>query len=123
MDIRLTSYNCRGLPRDRNKLSLRPDIGELFKESDIIAFQETHYTKQNIKCLNVLHDDFVGVGAAKVNECDGIIQGRCSGGVAIMWRANLCKYIKAINLNVNWCNAIEVNMEKIKILILNVYMP
>ena len=123
MDIRLTSYNCRGLPRDRNKLSLRPDIGELFKESDIIAFQETHYTKQNIKCLNVLHDDFVGVGAAKVNECDGIIQGRCSGGVAIMWRANLCKYIKAINLNVNWCNAIEVNMEKIKFLILNVYMP
>ena len=93
MDIRLTSYNCRGLPRDRNKLSLRPDIGELFKESDIIAFQETHYTKQNIKCLNVLHDDFVGVGAAKVNECDGIIQGRCSGGVAIMWRANLGKYI------------------------------
>ena len=123
MDLRLTSYNCRGLPKDRIKLSLRPDINELFKESDIVAFQETHYSKQNIKCLNSLHDDFVGIGAAKVDESECIMQGRYSGGVALMWRANLCKYIKHIDLNVNWCTAIEVTMKTNKFIILNVYLP
>ena len=123
MDLRLTSYNCRGLPKDRVKLSLRPDINELFKESDIVAFQETHYSKQNIKCLNSLHDDFVGIGAAKVDESECIMQGRYSGGVALMWRANLCKYIKQIDLNVSWCTAIEVTMKTNKFIILNVYLP
>ena len=98
MDLRIISYNCRGLPKDRSKLSLRPDVNSLFDMGDIIAFQETHYSKQNIKCLNSLHDSFVGTGAAKIDESEGIIQGRFSGGVAIMWpRSELSKYIKTID--------------------------
>ena len=123
MVFNLISYNCRGLPRDRSKLSLRPDINILFEKSDIIAFQETHYAKQNIKCLNSLHNDFVGIGAAKVDECDGIMQGRYSGGVAIMWKSSLCKYINHIDFNLSWCTGIEVNMENTKFVILNVYLP
>ena len=123
MEFKLISYNCRGLPRDRCKLYLRPDIDKLFEESDIIAFQEIQYAKQNIKCLNSLHNDFVGIGTAKVDECDGIMQGKYSGGVAIMWKSSLCKYIKHIDLNVDWCTAIEVNMENTKFVILNVYLP
>ena len=124
MDIRLKSYNCRGLPKDRSKLlSQRPDIDILFEDSDIIAFQETHYAKQNIKCLNSLHNDFVGIGAAKVDECHGVMQGKYSGGVAIMWRTSLCKYIKHLDLNVDWCTGIEVSMENSKFVLLNVYMP
>ena len=123
MVFNLISYNCRGLPRDRSKLSLRPDINILFEKSDIIAFQETHYAKQNIKCLNSLHNDFVGIGAAKVDECNGIMQGRYSGGVAIMWKSSLCKYIKHIDFNVSWCTGIEVNMENTKFVILNIYLP
>ena len=91
--------------------------------SDIIAFQETHYSKQNTKCLNSLHDSFVGIGAAKIDESEGIIQGRFSGGVAIMWRSELSKYIKTIDVNVNWCTAIEVTMSGSTFVILNVYLP
>ena len=124
MDLRLKSYNCRGLPRERIKLlSQRPDIVNLFEDSDIIAFQETHYAKQNIKCLNSLHNDFVGIGAAKIDESEGIMQGRYSGGVAILWRTRLCKYIKPMDLNVGWCTGIEVTMETSKFVILNVYLP
>ena len=94
MDLKLKSFNCRGLPRDRTKLlARRPDIESLFEDSDIIAFQETHYAKQNIQCLNALHPDFVGIGTAKVDECDGVMQGKYSGGVAILWRHALSKYV------------------------------
>ena len=91
MDLKLTSYNCCGLPRDKVKLSLRPDLNELFEKADIIALQETHYSKQNIKYLNSLHDHFVGIGAAKVDESEGVKKGRYPGGVAIVWRTNLLR--------------------------------
>ena len=123
MDLRLSSYNCCGLPRDRVKLSLRPDLNALFKEADIIALQETHYSKQNIKYLNSLHDDFVGIGASKTDESNGVTKGRYPGGVALMWRTNLCKYIKHMDLEVDWCTAIEVVMESNSFVILNVYLP
>ena len=123
MAVQIVSYNCRGLPKDQSKLSLRPDVNSLFDKGDIIAFQETHYSKQNLKCLNSLHDLYVGIGAAKIDESEGIIQGRFSGGVAIMWRAELSKFIKAIDLNVDWCTAIEVATAGTRFIILNVYLP
>ena len=74
MDIKLKSYNCRGLPRDTTKLlARRPDIVSLFEDCDIIAFQETHYAKQNIQCLNGLQPYFVIIGTAKIDECDGVM--------------------------------------------------
>ena len=75
----MTSYNCRGLPKTKNKLVSWPDILEVFKESDIIGFQETHYSKQDNKNLNCIHNSFIGIGAAKIDESSGIIQGRYPG--------------------------------------------
>ena len=123
MGLKLFSYNCRGLPKDNAKLCLRPDINELFNEADIIAFQETHFSKQNLKCLNSLHKSFVGTGAAKDDESEGIFQGRFSGGVCLMWRTELCQHIKQIDLNVSWCTAIEFSMTNTKFVIINVYLP
>ena len=62
-------------------------------------------------------------GAAKVDETMGIIQGRYSSGVAIMWRKELSKYIKIVDINVDWCMAIEVDMGSTKFVIFNIYMP
>ena len=124
MDIKLKSYNCRGLPRDRAKLlSRRPDIESLLEDADIIAFQETHYAKQNIKCLNSLHSEFVGIGMTKVDESDGVMQGRYSGGVAILWRNALSKYVKQTDINADWCNGVEININNCKFVILNVHLP
>ena len=124
MDLKLKSFNCRGLPRDRTKLlARRPDIESLFEDSDIIAFQETHYAKQNIQCLNALHPDFVGIGTAKVDECDGVMQGKYSGGVAILWRHALSKYVKQLDIGSDWCNGVEINLNNSMFVLLNVYLP
>ena len=100
MYFKLASYNCRGLPKDRTKLSLRPDIVELLESSHIIAIQETHYSQQDLKNINSLHDSFVGFGVAKINESDNIVQGRFSGGVAFLWKTEFSKHIKQIELDV-----------------------
>ena len=123
MDFKVASYNCRGLPKDKNKLLLRPDIIELFETHHIIALQETHLSIQDLKILNSLHDSFVGVGVSKTDETEKIISGRYSGGVAIFWRTELSKYIKQIKLDSNWCVGIEVSIDSTIFTILNVYMP
>ena len=94
MVLKVISYNCRGLPKDSTKLALRPEIGELFNTCDIIGFQETHYSLQDLVGLNSLHNSFVDVGVSKLDECEGIIQGRYSGGVALLWRSELSKHIR-----------------------------
>ena len=104
-------------------MSLRPDIINLLESSQIIAIQETHYSQQDLKNINSLHESFVGVGVSKINESDNIIQGSFSGGVAFLWRTELSKHIKQIKLDVNWCVAIEVSIESTKFVILNIYMP
>ena len=102
---------------------LRPDILELFTECDIVGFQETHYSKQDIKYLNCLDDTFIGVGAAKTDESASIVQGRYSGGVALMWKSSISQYVKQIELDAYWCVAVEICIESTKFVILNIYMP
>ena len=84
-----------------------------------------HYRKHGSlkKCINSLHDDFVGFGVAKVDESVGIIQGRYSGGVAMLWRKELSKYIRIIEQDSDWCMAIELDMGSTKCVVLNIYMP
>ena len=121
--LNIASYNCRGLPKTRNKLLLRPDILSIIEQNEIICFQETHYSKQNLKLLNGLYEGYIGIGAAKIDESDGIIQGRFSGGVALMWKSTISNCIKHIQLDVDWCVAIEVCTETSKFIIMNIYMP
>ena len=121
--LNITSYNCRGLPKTNTKLLLRPDIMELFKVSDIIGFQETHYSKQDIKCLNSIYKDFIGTGVAKIDEGTGIVNGRYSGGVALMWKSNISHAIKSLDLGADWCVGIEINAGSSKFVIINVYLP
>ena len=123
MYFKITSYNCRGIPKDKRRLALRPDIEKVLEEAHFVAFQETWLSKQDLNCINSLHDDYVGFGVAKVDESEGIIQGRYSGGVAMMWRKELSKYIKVIDLKADWCMAIELDMGSTKCVIFNIYMP
>ena len=113
-DLRITSYNSRGLPKSNRNIFLRPDIVNVFNESHIVAFQETWYSKQDLRYINTLHNEFLGSGAAKIDESSGLTQGRYSGGVAIMWRKDLDKYIKILDVNVDWCMAIELDMNSTK---------
>ena len=121
--LNTVSYNCRGLKKSRLKLARRPDIVNLLNNNDIIAFQETWFSKQDLKLINSLHGDFDGFGVAKIDESEGIIQGRYSGGVAFMWRKHLSKHIKRIVYNVDCCIAIVVTIEDTSFILFNIYMP
>ena len=123
MDLKVFTYNCRGLPKSKKRLSLRPDIGQIFDDAHIVAFQETWFSKQDLNCLNSLHDNYFGFGVAKVDESLGLIQGRYSGGVAIMWKKELSRNIKVLDLNVNWCVAIEFDVGCTRFVLFNIYMP
>ena len=103
--------------------ALRPDISAIFNNAHIVALQETWFSKQDLKCINSLHDEFLGHGNAKIDESLGLIQGRYSGGVAIMWRKEFSKHIKIIDTNVDWCIAVEVSVGQTKFVLLNLYMP
>ena len=121
--LRISSYNCRGLPKDSKKLLLRPDICEVLEKSHIVALQETWFAKQHLKVLNSIHKDFVGVGAATVDESINVYYGHYPGGVALLWRKELGKHIKRLEFNVNWGVAFEIDLGTIKFVILNIYMP
>ena len=121
--LHLISYNCRGLPKLARDLDLRQDLVCVMDSNDIICIQETWYSKQDLPKLNNLHSLFHGVGVSSTDLRDGILYGHPSGGVAILWRHQLDKHIKPLDLNLDWCVAIEVELGAKKIIIFNIYLP
>ena len=123
MELKISSYNCRGLPKENKKLLLRPDILEVLEKSHMVAIQVTWYAKQNLKALNSLHNDFIGIGAATVDESLNVFHGHYPGGVALLWRKELSRNIKRLEFNSDWGVAIEIDLGSSKLVILNIYMP
>ena len=58
--LNTVSYNCRGLPKSKQRLGRRPDIVNLLNNNDIIALQEIWYSKQDLKMIDSFHTDFDG---------------------------------------------------------------
>ena len=100
-----------------------PDIERLFKDSDIVCLQETWYTKQDLKHVNNLYDSFHGIGVSTTDYSDGIVHGHPPGGVTIMWDVKIDRYVRPLDLNLDWCVAIEITLGFKKCTILYVYMP
>ena len=123
VELKVSSYNCRGLPKDPKKLLLRPDILELFGKSHVVALQETWYSKQTLQNLNSLHRDFIGTGVATIDESSEIYHGHYPGGVALFWKKDMSANIKRLEFNSDWAVAIEINLGTSSLVILNIYMP
>ena len=73
--------------------------------------------------LNSLHKDFIGTGAATIDETHGVYQGHYPGGVALLWKKDISANIKRLNFNSDWAVAIEINQGTSSLVILNIYMP
>ena len=100
-----------------------PDIERLFKDSDIVCLQETWYTKHDLKHVNNLYDSFRGIGVSTTDYSDGIVHGHPPGGVTIMWDVKIDRYVRLLDLNLDWCVAIEITLGFKKCTIFYVYMP
>ena len=77
------------------------------------------YEKQHVTCkyayrnpgtagrtyLKSKHEEFHGFGVTTTDYRDGIVVGHPPGGVVILWKDQ--QYVKPLDLNVNWCAAID----------------
>ncbi|XP_024116673.2 uncharacterized protein LOC112138347 [Oryzias melastigma] len=125
MDLRVLSYNCRGLRLGQSAADQvrRVVVDKLLEQCEVLCLQETFLTKQDLDGLNSLHIDFHGAGESTVDIEDGIIRGRIPGGVAILWDKRLDSYVNVIRLEVDWCIAIHLKLNGKECVIFNVYTP
>ena len=124
-NIKLVSYNSRGLPYDEIKFNSKPFVFKILNDpnTDFICFQETFYTKQDLPFLNHISPDFHGVGTSTVDAESNIMRGHAPGGVAILWRSKFDKIVNPIFFDLNWVMGVELYFNDRKCIILNVYMP
>ena len=122
--ICISSYNCRGLPKSYINMHLRPDLINVFSNSDIVCLQETWYTKQDLEISNTIMPSFVSVGVAKVDLAKCLLSGRPSGGVTTFYRQSLARCIKPITFpECDWCVGLEFDSGNKSFYLINVYLP
>ena len=122
--VKVVSYNCRGLPKLASKIWEKPTVNLLLQDSenDFICFQETFYSKQDLSCLNTLHNDFQGIGTSTTDARDKLITGHPPGGVAILYRRKYAKCVSPIYFNLDWIVGISITVGNKKHVILCVYL-
>ena len=122
--VKVVSYNCRGFPKTPAKLRVKPTVNLLLNDDtiDFICLQETFLSKQDLGCLNSVHNEYQGIGTSTVDTRDGIVKGHPSGGVAILYRTKQAKYITPLYFNLDWVIGISINNNNCKHIILCVYM-
>ena len=90
----------------------KPTLSHLLQDTDnhIVCFQETFYCKQDLSCLNTLHNDFQGIGTSTTDARDNLITGHPPGGVAILYRRKHAKCISPIYFNLDWIVGISITV-------------
>ena len=63
------------------------------------------------------------MGAATIDESNGLYHGHYPGGVALFWKKEISTSIKRLEFNADWAVAIEINLGTSTLVILNIYMP
>ena len=58
-----------------------------------------------------------------MDNTTGLCHGHAPGGVAIMWRSSLDKYVTPLYFNINWLTGIRIQQGNQIFVILCVYMP
>ena len=63
------------------------------------------------------------MGAATIDESQGLYQGHYPGGVALFWKKDISNNIKRLDFNTDWAVAMDINLGTSTLVILNIYMP
>ena len=114
--VKIASYNCNSIRCHFE------NVRNILCDVDILFLQELQLFKSDLLVLNDLNDDFENISFVYDREVEGIVEGRPTKGVAILWRKNLSSFISPIVIDDSMI-AITISNMKMKILLLNVYMP
>ena len=114
--IRISSYNCNSVRANFE------NVRNIMSDCDVVCLQELLLCKSDLPILDELNDDFEKIAYVEDRESAGIIEGRPTRGVAILWRKSLSQYVTPLLVDDSAIGIILSNVTS-KILLLNVYMP
>ena len=114
--LKVVNFNCRGIGSSEDHLKM------LAKQADVIAIQEHWLRKEQFNVLNRLDEDFYHVAVSPMRSCH-IQRGRPFGGVALLWRKGLQKYVQVVETGSDNVCAISLQFESESVLLISVYMP
>ena len=118
MNIKVSSFNCRGISNSR------VEIKELADATDFLFLQEHWLLKQDLSELGQLHEDFDATGATPNDLQKGPLVGRPFGGVGILWHKKYSEFIEVIECcDERICAIIFKPTNSAPWLFINVYMP
>ena len=87
------ALNCEGVDRSMAYLNSVLDNSVC----DILCLQETWVIDQTLNKLGNIHNDFLYTGISGIDASADILVGRPKGGVAILYRKSMAKYITPID--------------------------
>ena len=117
-NLKLISYNCKHLGRDKYDF-----IKTLLNSSDFLFLQE--HCMYEVDFFEKLHTIMDGMECIVSSEMDPNIPltGRPKGGCAIIWSAKLCCKIEKLKFENDKICGIRIEMSHTSILLINSYMP
>ena len=114
--LRIASYNC-------NSVRKRVDIvRSILENCDIVLLQEILMLEEDRHFINGLDSSFETYLVAIKHSSSDCLEGRSSGGLAILWKKNMNIEIKIICTHYNFIVASLMTMGKC-IARANIYMP
>ena len=114
--VRVSTYNCNSVRANFE------NVRNIMSKCDIVLLQELMLCKSDLHILNELNDNFENIAYVQDRESLGIIEGRPTRGVAILWRKSLSPYITPIIVDDTVIGIILSDVTS-QVLLLNVYMP
>ena len=116
MNIRFCTYNCNSVRANFE------NVKNILSNCDIVFLQELLLCRSDLPILDELNNDFENIAFVQDRESDGIMEGRPTRGVAVLWRKSLSSYISPLLIDDSVIGIILSNVTS-KVLLLNVYMP
>lgn len=119
--LKFLTYNSTGL--GGNKMEYIESLCDTFG-IDVVMLQETWLTKKNLPKLSNVHSNFMFCGTSGITDNE-LLTGRPYGGVAILWRNNLCREVAPVRVSCNRLCAIKITLgdQGGKILLICCYFP
>jgi len=116
-NIKTISWNCNGF-----KSSVY-DINQLCERYDIIFIQEHWLRDDELTMIKTVHPDFTGFGISAMDTSNGLLLGRPYGGVCILWRKSMAKYINVVQYDDKRLLGCKLCINNDTMLFINVYLP
>ena len=115
--INICTYNCKNIQ------SSIPEINDLCNCHDIVLLQETWMFRSQLPMLSSISNEFVGYGLSSMKDEQQIHTGRPFGGIAMLWRKSLNKYISIVTYDCDRIVGLKFESNSFAALFVCVYLP